>query len=155
MEVKEILELVQAVSNSELTGLQYEENGVRLSFRKEKKAVSYVQQEMMNSTPVVTEASVPSAMATEQTFTANAESMEGKGNVVVSPLVGTFYAAPAEDAVAFVKVGDTVKKGEVLAIVEAMKLMNEIESEYEGTVAEILVENAQMVEYGQPLFRIV
>ena len=74
------------------------------------------------------------------------------GNVVKSPLVGTFYAAPSEDAEPFVKVGDSVKEGQVLAIVEAMKLMNEIESDFAGTVAEILVENGEGVEYGQPLF---
>ena len=72
-----------------------------------------------------------------------------------SPLVGTFYAAPAEDAQSFVKVGDRVEKGQTLGIVEAMKLMNEIESDYSGTVAEILVNNQEGVEYGQPLFRIV
>ena len=77
------------------------------------------------------------------------------GNVVESPLVGTFYAAPAEDAESFVKVGDRVEKGQTLGIVEAMKLMNEIESDYSGTVAEILVNNREGVEYGQPLFRIV
>ena len=69
-----------------------------------------------------------------------------------SPLVGTFYAAPAEDAEPFVKVGDSVKEGQVLAIVEAMKLMNEIESEFDGTVEKILVSNEEVVEYGQPLF---
>ena len=69
-----------------------------------------------------------------------------------SPLVGTFYAAPAEDAAPFVKAGDVVEKGQVLAIIEAMKLMNEIESDYAGTVAEVLVGNGQAVEYGQPLF---
>ena len=74
------------------------------------------------------------------------------GNIVKSPLVGTFYAAPAEDAEPFVKVGDSVKEGQVLAIVEAMKLMNEIESDFTGTVTEILVENGQPVEFGQPLF---
>ena len=72
-----------------------------------------------------------------------------------SPLVVTFYAAPAEDAESFVKVGDRVEKGQTLGIVEAMKLMNEIESDYSGTVAEILVNNQEGVEYGQPLFRIV
>ena len=68
---------------------------------------------------------------------------------------GKFYAAPAEDAESFVKVGDRVEKGQTLGIVEAMKLMNEIESDYSGTVAEILVNNQEGVEYGQPLFRIV
>ncbi len=72
-----------------------------------------------------------------------------------SPLVGTFYAAPSEDAQPFVKVGDQVKKGQVLAIVEAMKLMNEIESEFDGEIAEIYVANGEAVEYGQSLFRIV
>ena len=76
------------------------------------------------------------------------------GQVVKSPLVGTFYTAPSEDADPFVQVGDQVKSGQTLAIVEAMKLMNEIESEYTGEIKEVLVENGQMVEYGQPLFRI-
>lgn len=73
---------------------------------------------------------------------------------MVSPLVGTFYAAPSEGAEPFVTVGDSVKKGQTLAIVEAMKLMNDIESDYDGTIAEVLVENGQPVEYGQPLFRV-
>ena len=77
---------------------------------------------------------------------------EPSGNVVKSPLVGTFYAAPSEDAAPFVKIGDKVKKGQVLAIVEAMKLMNDIESDFDGEIAEIYVENGQPVEYGQPLF---
>ena len=75
--------------------------------------------------------------------------------MITCPLVGTFYSSPAPDAEDYVKVGDTVKKGQVIGIVEAMKLMNEIESDYSGTVAEILVNNQEGVEYGQPLFRIV
>lgn len=74
------------------------------------------------------------------------------GNKVESPLVGTFYAASSPDAEPFVTKGDTVKKGQVLGIVEAMKLMNEIECEFDGVVADILVKNGDMVEYGQPLF---
>ena len=73
---------------------------------------------------------------------------------VKSPLVGVFYAAPAENAEPYVSVGESVKKGQVLCIIEAMKLMNEIESDFDGTVTEILVKNGQAVEYGQPLFRI-
>ena len=88
---------------------------------------------------------------TEVTFQ-EAEETILSGNVVKSPLVGTFYNASSPDAEAFVKVGDTVKKGQVLGIVEAMKLMNEIESEFDGTVEQILVENEEVVEYGQPLF---
>ncbi|MDO5349238.1 MAG: acetyl-CoA carboxylase biotin carboxyl carrier protein, partial [Lachnospiraceae bacterium] len=74
--------------------------------------------------------------------------------VVTSPLVGVFYSASSPDADPFVKVGDRVKKGQVLGIIEAMKLMNEIESEYDGVVEAILVKNEDVVEYGQPLFRI-
>ena len=72
--------------------------------------------------------------------------------MVKSPLVGTYYAASSPENPPFVKVGDKVSKGQVLGIVEAMKLMNEIESEFDGTVKEILVENEQMVEFGQPVF---
>lgn len=78
-----------------------------------------------------------------------------KGNYVTSPIVGTFYASPTPDAPAFVKVGDRVKKGDVLCIVEAMKFMNEITSEFDGTVTKILAEDQAMVEYGQQLFCIV
>jgi acetyl-CoA carboxylase biotin carboxyl carrier protein len=75
-------------------------------------------------------------------------------NVVKSPMVGTFYAAPSPDAEPFVQVGDMVRKGQVLCIVEAMKLMNEIESDYEGRIVDIHVENAQPVEFDHPLFTI-
>jgi acetyl-CoA carboxylase biotin carboxyl carrier protein len=76
------------------------------------------------------------------------------GTFITSPFVGTFYTAPSPDAAAFVSVGAAVRKGQVVCIVEAMKLMNEIESEADGTVAEILVKNGEHVEYGQKLFRI-
>ena len=92
--------------------------------------------------------------AAVNTANAQADNSEPEGMIVKSPLVGTFYVAPAEDADPFVSVGDPVKKGQTLAIVEAMKLMNEIESDFDGKVAEIYVENGQAVEYGQPLFRI-
>lgn len=73
------------------------------------------------------------------------------GNVVKAPIVGTFYASPSPDKPAFVKVGDHIKKGDVIFIVESMKLMNEIQSEFEGTVEKILVDNASAVEYDQPI----
>ena len=82
------------------------------------------------------------------------DASDQSGNLVTSPLVGTFYAAPSQDLPPYVKVGDKVKKGHVLAIVEAMKLMNEIESDFDGEIAEIYVENGKPVEYGQKLFRI-
>ena len=73
---------------------------------------------------------------------------------ITSPIVGTFYSAPSPEAKAFVKVGDRVKAGETVCILEAMKLMNEIESDFAGTVTEVFVENGQSVEYGQPLFAV-
>ena len=76
------------------------------------------------------------------------------GAIITSPFVGTFYRAPAPEAPPFVDVGQNVRKGQVVCIVEAMKLMNEIESEFDGKLLEILVKNAEHVEYGQPLFRI-
>lgn len=74
--------------------------------------------------------------------------------VITSPMVGTFYSKPSPDSESFVNVGDKISKGKVLCIVEAMKLMNEIESEYDGIVAECLINEGEMVEYGQPLFKI-
>ena len=95
-----------------------------------------------------------SAQSTEQSKPAPQKSDDQTGSLVTSPLVGTFYAAPSQDLPPYVQVGDKVKKGQVLAIVEAMKLMNEIESDFDGEIVEIYVENGQPVEYGQKLFRI-
>lgn len=86
--------------------------------------------------------------------TSKVPDQEVEGHLVESPIVGTFYDAPSPDEPAFVKVGDSVKKGDVLCIIEAMKLMNEIEAEMDGTLVEVLVNNEDPVEYGQGLFRI-
>ena len=91
---------------------------------------------------------------TEQSETVPQSGEDQTGSLVTSPLVGTFYSSASPEAEAFVKEGDTVKKGQVLGIIEAMKLMNEIESEYDGVVEAVLVNNEDVVEYGQPLFRI-
>ena len=161
MKVEQVLELIKAVSDSELTEFKYEEDGVKLSLKKTSDKIVQVQAPTapVIAPPVMPAAPAPVPAAAPVSAPAGAEapaeaSAEGevKGNVVKSPLVGTFYAAPAEDADPFVKVGDSVKEGQVLAIVEAMKLMNEIESDFTGTVKEILVENGQGVEFGQPLF---
>ena len=163
MELDELLKLIQAVSDSELTGFKYEAEGVSLNLKKEKEIVTTAQTLPAAQTlptvnvgqpamPTQPTASMVSAVSGEKTT----ETKEAKqeGFLVKSPLVGTFYAAPAEDAAPYVAVGDTVKKGQIVAIVEAMKLMNDIECDFDGTVTEILVENGEMVEYGQPLFRI-
>ena len=91
----------------------------------------------------------------EKEQTEDNEKQQSKGEEIKSPLVGIFYRASSPEKEPFVKVGDSVKKGQVLGLIEAMKLMNEIEAEKDGIVEAILVENEQMVEYGQVLFRIL
>ena len=153
MKIEEILQLVDAVSKSALTEFKYEEGAVRLSLKKTIKtaqAEAKTGQEMAVQVPAAAVSAAPAALLEAETGSAPTEVTEGK--VVKSPLVGTFYTAPSEDAAPFVSVGDSIKEGQVLAIVEAMKLMNDIESDYTGTVAEVLVQNGDTVEYGQPLF---
>lgn len=144
MELENLLKLIETVSASELTGFRYEENGVKIDMSKKKEKLQVVQSEPELIFAGKTVSSMDETVKEENT----------EGEVVTSSLVGTYYEAPAEDAEAFVKVGDRVKKGQTLAIIEAMKLMNEIESEYDGVIKEIMVKNGQPVEYGQPLFRI-
>ena len=143
------------MSKSDLTGFKYEEDGIKLHLSK-KENTCYVTENLSAPVNAVTTSAAEIKKAAEGDQISGTSAEETPvGNVVESPLVGTFYAAPAEDAESFVKVGDRVEKGQTLGIVEAMKLMNEIESDYSGTVAEILVNNQEGVEYGQPLFRIV
>ena len=163
MDYQEILELVKEVSKAGLTNFEYTEGNIRIAMscpQPEEKIVVPASNIALQEAIGVSANSVNGAntagtegVAAAQSQAAEAVGEKG-GNLVKSPLVGTFYAAPSEDAEPFIKVGDTVKKGQTLAIVEAMKLMNEIESEFDGVVTEILVENEENVEYGQPLFRI-
>lgn len=147
MEFENILKLIKTVSDSSLSSFKYQTDDVTISIKADREPkVSFRPETVQESTQAEM---VTAALESDE----SGEIIEGM--MVNSPLVGTFYAAPAEDAESFVKIGDVVKKGQTLAIVEAMKLMNEIESEADGTIAEILVNNGDTVEYGQPLFRIV
>lgn len=145
MEIQDILSLVQAVSDHGLTEFQLDDGKVKLSFKKE---------ETTGNSGAGRGAQVQSMAGADAGRAALAAAACFSDNIVTSPLVGTFYSAPSPDAESYVKVGDTVKKGQVLGIIEAMKLMNEIESNYDGVVEAILVNNEDVVEYGQPLFRI-
>lgn len=98
--------------------------------------------------PVMTSVSAAPAAA------ADAQTDEVSGNIITSPIIGTFYAAPSPDKAPFVKVGDTVNEGDVVCIIESMKLMNELNSKFSGKVAEIYVNNGDSVEYGQKIMRI-
>lgn len=145
MDNDKIKELIEAVSKSNLTRFEVEEGGLKISMRTDKDSKNIVVAASQTAAATVAEPMVQTAAVPQVEETAGSM-------VVKSPLVGTFYCAPNVDAKPYVQVGDVVKKGQVLGIVEAMKLMNEIESEFEGEIKEILVENEQMVEYGQPLF---
>ncbi len=134
MEYEQLIKLIETVSRSSLGSFQMEKDGLKISMEKPVQGQAAVQ---VSPSPVIRE---------------EKEEALPQGNVVKAPLVGTFYTSSSPEAEPFVKAGDTVKKGQVLGIIEAMKLMNEIESEYDGVVEEILVENESLVEYGQPLF---
>ena len=146
MEFEKMIELIKTVSDSNLTQFQIEEDGFKLSMKTDKQSKVVAQKQ--ESVPK----EIQSVAMDEIKPAEQKEIKKAEGNVVKSPLVGTFYSASSPDSAPFVKVGDTVKKGQVLGIVEAMKLMNEIESEFDGVVKEIQIENEQVVEYGQPLF---
>ena len=154
MEFENLLTLIKTVSDSELTDFDYEENGTRIRLKKKKETV--VVSGASSNVPVMGLENIQTVENAASVNTANtqADNSEPEGMIVKSPLVGTFYAAPAEDADPFVSVGDQVKKGQTLAIVEAMKLMNEIESDFDCEIEAVLVSNEQKIEYGQPLFKV-
>lgn len=138
MDIESLIKLIREVSSSNLTEFSYEEGEIKIFMGKEMEEIPSFPRKETNY---------------EKQIVEQKNEFE-KEKLITSPLVGTFYVAPSEDAEPFIKEGDVIKKGQVVAIVEAMKLMNEIESEYEGTVEEIFIENGQTVEYGQPLFRL-
>ena len=160
MNIDEITKLMEAMAANKLTSFEMKDGEFKLSLKCEKEAPQFVTVAVPAAAPAsvsaaapgMTIAAAPALQAAEETAGESQAEMSGK--VVTSPLVGTFYSASSPDAEPFVKEGDTVKKGQVLGIIEAMKLMNEIESEYDGVVEAVLVNNEEVVEYGQPLFRI-
>ena len=165
MEINDILKLIEAVSEHGLTSFVLEENGSKISMKKEKEVITVTAapaviapaaadaRDISGTAPSGPAGYMAPAVSAAGTEMSRSESI-GSDKVVTSPLVGTFYNAASPDSDAFVSVGDTVKKGQVLGIIEAMKLMNEIESEYDGVFEAVLVNNEEVVEYGQPLFRI-
>lgn len=145
MEYEKIKQLIEDMGNSNLTSIDIDfPDGTKISMKKDiKQPITVINEKACEEIGVKIENST-----TEKNKIEN-------GHIVKSPMVGTFYLKPSPSAEPFVRVGQEVKKGDVLCIVEAMKLMNEIESEFEGKIEEILVEDGRPVEYGEPLFRIV
>ncbi|MEG0919531.1 MAG: biotin/lipoyl-containing protein [Anaerovoracaceae bacterium] len=138
MNVNNLLELLEGASKLNVESFEFEEDGSRI-------AVSFTNP---NETRIIEKSAYEEVLPVEQEETA-------KGNIIKAPLVGTFYSAHSEEGPDFVKVGDIINEGQTVGIVEAMKLMNEIQSGFEGKIVNVFVSNGEMVEYGQPLFEVV
>jgi acetyl-CoA carboxylase biotin carboxyl carrier protein len=158
LDVEALRQIVEILEASEVSHLSWTNGDERLVIRRgpqgtvtvvEQPAPSVVRQAAPAPAPAA-----PAESAAAPAAKAEAAGAEKPGLVVTSPFVGTFYRTPAPDQPPFVELGSVVKKGQVLCIVEAMKLMNEIESETAGRISEVLVENGQPVEFGQALFRV-
>ena len=148
----DIRALAKVLNEYDLSGLELEQGGERIHLTRQRNgAAQPVQQPMYMPAPKAVSADTPPTPRSEPGTTENADD----GSLLVtSPFVGTFYRASSPDAKPFVEAGGAVGKGQVLCIVEAMKLMNEIETEVECKILEVLVQNGAVVEYGQPLFRV-
>ncbi|OIJ16033.1 acetyl-CoA carboxylase, biotin carboxyl carrier protein [Anaerobacillus arseniciselenatis] len=159
LKIQDIRELIKAIDQSSIEEFKYEQEGTKVTLRKERKVTEQVQaQPLVVQQPAVAQAPEQAAPVQqahpEQQVKQEAPVVAKDENLhkITAPMVGTFYAAPSPDSPNYVKVGDKVKNDSVVCIVEAMKLMNELEAEISGEIVEILVENGQLVEYGQELF---
>jgi len=143
MELEDLKEIIELLKATDITELQVEKDGTKVKIKREK----YLQS-------IEFPAHRPSVVSAQETQVREvvAEEPEQRLITITSPIVGTFYRSPSPEAASFIEIGQKVKKGQVLCLIEAMKLMNEIECEVDGTVVKALVDNGQAVEYGEPLF---
>lgn len=140
MELEDLKEIIELLKETDITELQLEKDGTKVRIKREK---------------ILSPVEVPIQKFSGLYEKVTSETGEETRLITVtSPIVGSFYRSPSPEAPPFVEVGSRIKKGQVLCIIEAMKLMNEIESEVEGVIVKILVENGHPVEYGEPLFLI-
>ena len=157
MDYEQIKKLIDDMGSAKIDELEIEfPEGLKISMKKNTEKEVVVANNMQAQPQMQ---AIPTTMPTIQVNTENnvvkeQQKCEENYKLIKSPMVGTFYSKPAPDKDAFVKVGDTVKKGQVVCIVEAMKLMNEIESEFDGEIVEVCVNDGDVVEYGMPLFKI-
>lgn len=151
MDLKKIETLAKIMNENGLNELQFSEGAVKISMKKEP--------EQKVSLPYASDKSVQTDIKSAHIASKNEEPQIGSANngmkKITSPLAGVYYSSPEPDEPAFVKIGDKVKKGDVLCIIEAMKLMNELTADKDGEIVDICVENEQIVEYGQTLFTII
>lgn len=151
MNIKEIKEILVLMKENDLCEIEIEKEGIKLKLKKEASG-NFVTEPVVHSV----RSAVRSAQAAQDSLPAPAQAAApaANGTQIKSPMVGTFYASPAPDQPAYISVGQTVKPGDVLCIIEAMKLMNEIKSDIGGVIEEILVKNGEPLEFDQPLFRV-
>ena len=155
MDLETLKQILNLVREHELSELEVEQDGLRLKIRKDSAVVVPASpQHAPSRSPDVAAAPAPTLPPTPTSVGLENSEAEIELAVVKSPIVGTFYRSPEPGAAAFVEVGATVKKGQVLCIIEAMKLMNEIDSEYDGEIVNVYVESGQPVQYGERLFAI-
>lgn len=148
MNIKEIKEMINLMNENGLGELEVEKDDMRIRLKKTPTGIeSYVMPQVVQRQNIVSGENIQAAAAIE-------EKSAVKTVEIKSPMVGTFYRAPNPEAPAYVEAGQTIEPGQVICIIEAMKLMNEIKSEIRGKILEILVDNAEPVEFGQPLFLI-
>jgi acetyl-CoA carboxylase biotin carboxyl carrier protein len=153
MDLDQLKQILDLVREHELSEFEIEQDGLRLKIRKDASG-SFVPVHSHAPVAPVAPAAAATPAAVANAVNVGANDVDIELAVVKSPIVGTFYRASEPGAPAFVEVGATVRKGQVLCIIEAMKLMNEIDSEYEGEVVNVYVENGQPVQYGERLFAI-
>ncbi|HEY3294318.1 MAG TPA: acetyl-CoA carboxylase biotin carboxyl carrier protein [bacterium] len=153
MELQDIKKLIEMIEKSPITEFELVDKELKIRISKNGVANSAVH---MMPAPAMTVAAPAAPVAAAPAAPVAAPPADSKRQLheIKSPMVGTFYRAPSPDAEPYVRMGDTVEPGKVICIVEAMKLMNELESEVRGRIVEIVVENAQPVEFGQILFRV-
>lgn len=143
MNLEDIKELIKVISESDVSEIEYENENSKIRI---KRGVD------VNNVQYMPVAETRHIQAPQKSEVENKEYDDADHEEILAPMVGTFYSSPSPDAESFVEVGDIVNPGDTLCIIEAMKLMNEIEAETRGKIVDILVDDAEAVEYGQPLF---
>lgn len=143
MDIKDIKELISLINNTDIDTVEIEKSDIKVR-------ISKTGQKSFNKTPLVEESLPRETREVEEASPV----IEDQSYIIKSPMVGTFYASSGPDAAPFVKVGERIEKGQTICIIEAMKIMNEIEAEVSGEVLEILVNNEDVIEYGQALIRV-
>jgi len=149
MDIRSIRKLIEIVEQSDIAEIEIKEGEHNIRISRSKEQVVMAAPAPVAAAPV---AAVPAAATTTAPVAEAPASSEANGHKVTSPMVGTFYTSPSPDAGAFVKVGDKVSEGDTLCIIEAMKIMNPIESDTTGTVKQVVAVNGEPVEFGQTLF---